>query len=131
MRNRVVLGMLAASLFGLPPLAFSDLAGIDPWDVILDKAVGGMEEGSRVLAPREALHAGGGLVDAEATTSTDVVEQELTSSAGLEVDAGADTTTAPATSEVEGGVEADVEGTGAGDALECNDADGLPCPPKL
>lgn len=85
-----------------------------------------------------------GLVDAEATTSSDIVEQELTSSTGLEVDNGANTTaaettvssetggtTAPATNEVTGGVEADVEGAGAGDDVECNPADGLLCPPKL
>ena len=90
-------------------------------------------------------NASGGLVDAEAATSTDLVEQELVSNAGLEVDNGANTTAAetttvssetgstavPATNEVEGGVEADVEGAGAGDDVECNPADGILCPPKL
>ena len=90
-------------------------------------------------------NASGGLVDAEAAASTDLVEQELTSSAGLEIDNGATTTAAetttvssetgstavPATNEVEGGVEADVEGVGAGDDVECNPADGIACPPKL
>ena len=90
-------------------------------------------------------NASGGLVDAEAAASTDLVEQELTSSAGLEIDNGATTTAAetttvssetggtavPATNEVEGGVEADVEGVGAGDDVECNPADGILCPPKL
>ena len=90
-------------------------------------------------------NASGGLVDADAATSTDVVEQELVSDTGLEVDNGADTTAAetisvgtetgstavPATSEVEGGVEADVEGVGAGDDIACNEADGLPCTTPL
>ena len=90
-------------------------------------------------------NANGGLVDAEAAASADVIEQELTSNAGLEVDVGTDTTTAEtttvgtetgstnasATNEVTGGVEADVEGAGAGDDKECNPADGFPCPPKL
>ena len=90
-------------------------------------------------------NASGGLVDAEAAASTDLVEQELTSSTGLEIHNGATTTTAetatvssetgstavPATNEVEGGVEADVEGAGAGDDVECNPADGILCPPKL
>ena len=90
-------------------------------------------------------NASGGLVDAEAATSTDLVEQELVSNTGLQVDNGANTTAAettsigtetgstavPAANEVEGGVEAEVEGTGAGDDIECNEADGLPCPPKL
>lgn len=90
-------------------------------------------------------NADGGLIDAEAAASTDVIEQELTSNTGLEVDVGADTTAsetttigtetgstdASATNEVTGGVEADVEGAGAGDDVECNAADGLLCPPKL
>lgn len=90
-------------------------------------------------------NASGGLVDAEAATSADLVEQELTSSAGLDIDNGATTTAAetttvssetggtavPATNEVGGGVEADVEGAGAGDDVECNPADGIVCPPKL
>ena len=87
-------------------------------------------------------NASGGLIDAEATTSTDVIEQELTSTAGLEVDVGTNTTTAEittvaaetgstdvsATSEVTGGVEADVDGAGAVDDTTCNEADGLSCP---
>ncbi|MBI3333298.1 MAG: hypothetical protein HYZ93_04330 [Candidatus Omnitrophica bacterium] len=90
-------------------------------------------------------NADGGLVDAEATTSGDIVEQELTSSTGLEIDNGTNTTaaetttvgtetggtTAPATNEVTGEVEADVEGAGAGDDVECNPADGILCPFKL
>lgn len=93
-------------------------------------------------------NASGGLVDAEAATSTDVIEQELTSTVGLQVDVAGNTTTAEtttvatetgstdvsATSEVTGGVEADVEGVGAGDDIGCgaNEAEGLLCPvPKL
>jgi len=90
-------------------------------------------------------NASGGLIDAEAAASTDIIEQELTSNAGLQVDTGTDTTASEtttvgtetgstnvsATNEVTGGVEADVDGAGAGDDVECNAADGLPCPPKL
>ncbi len=91
-------------------------------------------------------NASGGLVDAEAAASTDIIEQELTSEAGLQVDTGTDTTAsetttvgtetgstnAPATNEVTGGAEADVDGIGAGDDVECNEAEGLSCPtPKL
>ena len=80
----------------------------------------------------------GGLVDADTTASADVVDQELTSDTGLEVDMGSDTTlaessldseigtaTAPATTETEAGLEADVEGVGASDAITEDPADGL------
>ena len=96
-------------------------------------------------------NASGGLIDAEAAASTDIVEQELTSSAGLQVDTGTNTTASEtttvgtetgstnvsATNEVTGGVEADIDGAGAGDDIGCGgtEADGLPCPemttPKL
>ena len=96
-------------------------------------------------------NASGSLVDAGATTSTDVIEQELTSNTGLQVDVGTDTTTAEtttvatetgstdvsATNEVTGGAEADVDGAGAGDDIGCGatEAEGLLCPttttPKL
>ena len=269
MKNRGVSTMILALGFlaGLPALVFSDTTGIDPREIAIDKSLGGMKEGSRILSPG-GTHAGGqrlqgtpgshvgsaaethhpvvsattapqssaaaatavgpplggtaashgdfvhgssgsetsilevnadanletdspstgsqeitsgtsgdqnsiieagagvdlsggsptveaevaidpnasgGLVDAEAATSTDLVEQELVSNTGLEVDNGANTTAAetttvssetgstavPATNEVEGGVEADVTGAGAGDDVECNPADGILCPPKL
>ena len=79
----------------------------------------------------------GGLLDAEAGTTTDVVQEELTTETGLEVDVTQDTTTAestlgtetgttdsPSSGEVEAGLEADVEGTGAGDVVS-DAADGL------
>ncbi len=84
--------------------------------------------------------AGGGLLNAETTTTatTDTVNQELTTETGLQVDVGKDTTIAeltlgtetgttdtPPSGEVEAGVEADVEGTGAGDDVTSNAADGL------
>ena len=110
----------------------------------IDAAVS--EEGAEVNADVGIdPNASGGLVDADAATSTDLVEQELVSDTGLEVDNGANTTAAetisvgtetgstavPAASEVEGGVEADVEGVGAGDDIECNEAAGLPCTTPL
>ena len=46
-------------LSGLQTLAFSDTAGIDPRDIALDKTLGGMKEGSRILSPHGDIHAGG------------------------------------------------------------------------
>ena len=79
----------------------------------------------------------GGLLDVEADTTTDIVQEELTTETGLEVDVTQDTTTAestlgtetgttdsPPSGEVEAGLEADVEGTGAGDVVS-DAADGL------
>jgi len=81
--------------------------------------------------------AGGGLLDVEAETATDTVNQELTTETGLQVDVGQNTTTAestlgtttgttdsPPSGEVEAGLEADVESTGAGDVTS-DAADGL------
>ena len=79
----------------------------------------------------------GGLLDAEADTTTDVVQEELATETGLEVDVTQDTTTAESTlgtetgttdtapsGEVEAGLEADIEGTGAADVVS-DAADGL------
>ena len=80
----------------------------------------------------------GGLIDANTATSADVVDQELTSDSGLQVDLGENTTlaesslgneigtsTSPATAEADAGLEADVEGTGSGDDVAADPADGL------
>ncbi len=83
-------------------------------------------------------NAGGALLDAEATASTDPVNQELTSDAGLLVDVSENTThvetatlgteygtsTAAPVGETEAGLEADVEATGSGDST-ADPADGL------
>ena len=83
--------------------------------------------------------AGGALLDADATASTDTVNQELTSEAGLLVDVGHNTTGAEIITigtengtgivapvgEVEAGLEADIEATGSGD-VTTDPADGLP-----
>ena len=79
----------------------------------------------------------GGLVDADASTTADVIDQELTSDAGLQIDRGDSTTllestlgneigtsTAPSDTEANAGLEADVEGAGSGEALN-DEADGL------
>ena len=82
--------------------------------------------------------AGGALIDADATASTDIVNQELTSDAGLLVNVGESTTgaeistigtedgtsTAAPVGETEAGIEADVEATGSGDVVD-DPADGL------
>ena len=86
----------------------------------------------------------GGLVDADATTTADVVDQELTSDAGLQIDMGGSTTllestlgnevgtsTAPPDAEADAGLEADVEGTGSGDDVASDPADGLSATPSL
>lgn len=80
----------------------------------------------------------GGLVDADVTTSADVVDQELTSDSGLEVDLTADTTIAesslgneigrspaPPATEADVGLEAAVEATGSGDDVASDPVDGL------
>ncbi len=80
----------------------------------------------------------GGLLDVQADTTTDIVQEELTTETGLQVDIGQNTTTAetalgtatgttnsPPSGEVEAGLEADVEGTGAGDDVSSDAADGL------
>ncbi len=80
----------------------------------------------------------GGLVDADAATTADIVDQELTSDAGVQIDMGDSTTllestlgneigtsTAPPDAEADAGLEADVEGTGSGDDVASDPADGL------
>jgi hypothetical protein len=79
-----------------------------------------------------------GLVDADAATTADIVDQELTSDAGVQIDMGDSTTllesalgneigtsTAPPDAEADAGLEADIEGTGSGDDVAADPADGL------
>ena len=84
-------------------------------------------------------NASGGLVDLDTATNADTAEQELTSSAGLEVGMGANTiageselgteigagSAAPPAGEAETGLEADVEGVGATEDTASDPADGL------
>ena len=83
-------------------------------------------------------NAGGALLDADVTASTDTVNQALTSDTGLAVDVSKDTASAEMTTigtedgtstaapigEAESGLEADVEATGSSDATD-NPADGI------
>ncbi|MBI4040960.1 MAG: hypothetical protein HY390_03715 [Deltaproteobacteria bacterium] len=86
----------------------------------------------------------GGLIDADAATTADIVDQELTSDAGVQIDMGDSTTllestlgneigtsTAPPDAEADAGLEADVEGTGSGDDVAADPADGLSATPSL
>ncbi len=110
--------------------------------IVFSAQIVSANENAPVISQEEFLS--NGPLDVTADTEVDVIDQELASTTGLGIDLGENTTVAeseldselgtgdaPPGSEIETGLQADVEGIGAGEDLASDPADGLSSVPGL